>query len=174
MVAHLSGMRPRCQRGRSEKALNMFKPSFEEFKELSKRGNLIPVYREIIADTETPVTALLKMRRALISSCWRAWRAGKNGGATASSGATSWRSSACRAARSSIEENGAVRRLPHGGDPLRCPEGAPRAATGPFTWRAFRGSSAGRWDFSATTWSVTSKGSPRGQAMAFRPTTPSS
>ena len=41
----------------------MYKPSFNEFKELSKRGNLIPVYREILADEETPVTALLKIRK---------------------------------------------------------------------------------------------------------------
>ena len=31
----------------------MFKPSLEEFKELSKSGNLIPVYKEILADPST-------------------------------------------------------------------------------------------------------------------------
>ena len=36
-------------------------PDFETFKALSSRGNLIPVYREILADTETPVSATLKL-----------------------------------------------------------------------------------------------------------------
>jgi anthranilate synthase component 1 len=35
----------------------MFRPSLEEFKQKSKKGNLIPVYREILADRETPVSA---------------------------------------------------------------------------------------------------------------------
>ncbi|MCX5749001.1 MAG: anthranilate synthase component I [Candidatus Saganbacteria bacterium] len=39
----------------------MYFPNKNEFLELSKKGNLIPVYREIIADTETPVSALSKI-----------------------------------------------------------------------------------------------------------------
>ncbi|MFZ6016121.1 MAG: anthranilate synthase component I [Nitrospirota bacterium] len=39
----------------------MVYPDLEEFKSLSSRGNLIPVYREILADTETPVSAFLKL-----------------------------------------------------------------------------------------------------------------
>lgn len=39
----------------------MLHPDFEEFKRLSQQGNLIPVYREILADTYTPVTAFLKL-----------------------------------------------------------------------------------------------------------------
>jgi len=35
----------------------MYYPSFVEFEEMATRGNLIPVYREILADTETPVSA---------------------------------------------------------------------------------------------------------------------
>ncbi len=37
------------------------RPTIEEFKALSGRGNLIPVYREILADIETPVSAFLKL-----------------------------------------------------------------------------------------------------------------
>src|SRR5438132_13402069 len=40
---------------------NVFKPSREEFRELAKRGNLIPVFTELIADTETPVSAFSKI-----------------------------------------------------------------------------------------------------------------
>ena len=36
-------------------------PSREEFCELARRGNLIPVFREIIADMETPVSAFAKI-----------------------------------------------------------------------------------------------------------------
>ncbi|MDO9528263.1 MAG: anthranilate synthase component I [Syntrophales bacterium] len=39
----------------------MYYPHFEGFKKLTNEGNLIPVYREIMADMETPVSALLKL-----------------------------------------------------------------------------------------------------------------
>ena len=38
-----------------------FHPSFEEFKKYSESWNLVPVYAEILADLETPVTALDKV-----------------------------------------------------------------------------------------------------------------
>jgi len=38
-------------------------PSFDEFKTKASQGNLIPVYREIMADLETPVSAFLKLDR---------------------------------------------------------------------------------------------------------------
>jgi len=37
------------------------KPGFEEYKKLAKKGNLIPVYAEILGDLETPVSAFLKI-----------------------------------------------------------------------------------------------------------------
>ena len=39
----------------------MHYPDITEFKRLSGKGNLIPVYREILADTYTPVTAFLRL-----------------------------------------------------------------------------------------------------------------
>jgi anthranilate synthase component 1 len=39
----------------------MVYPDLEGFKALSSKGNLIPVYTEILADTETPVSAVLKL-----------------------------------------------------------------------------------------------------------------
>ncbi|MEK6577504.1 MAG: anthranilate synthase component I, partial [Nitrospirota bacterium] len=39
----------------------MYYPAFEEFKEKSKEGNLIPVYREILADLDTPVSAFMRI-----------------------------------------------------------------------------------------------------------------
>ncbi len=40
----------------------MFYPDFKEFKKYTKEGNLIPVYREILADLETPLSAFLKLK----------------------------------------------------------------------------------------------------------------
>lgn len=39
----------------------MYYPSLKEFIERAKKGNLIPVYREILADFETPVSAFAKI-----------------------------------------------------------------------------------------------------------------
>lgn len=39
----------------------MYTPDFDEFCALAGQGNLIPVYREILADLETPVSAFLKI-----------------------------------------------------------------------------------------------------------------
>ena len=36
----------------------MFRPTLDEFRSLCAEGNLIPVYRELLADTDTPVSAL--------------------------------------------------------------------------------------------------------------------
>jgi len=38
------------------------KPSLEEFLKLSRKGNVIPVYKEINADLDTPVSAFLKIK----------------------------------------------------------------------------------------------------------------
>jgi anthranilate synthase component I len=39
------------------------KPSYEEFLKLTERGNLIPIRDELLADTETPLTAYQKLTR---------------------------------------------------------------------------------------------------------------
>jgi len=41
----------------------MISPTREAFKERAKQGNVIPVYAEVFADLETPVSAFLKLRR---------------------------------------------------------------------------------------------------------------
>jgi anthranilate synthase component 1 len=40
----------------------MYVPKLEEFKKRAEQGNLVPVYREIIADLETPVSAFIKLQ----------------------------------------------------------------------------------------------------------------
>jgi len=39
----------------------MLIPDFKQFKKLAKNGNIIPVFKEIIADLETPVSTFLKL-----------------------------------------------------------------------------------------------------------------
>jgi anthranilate synthase component 1 len=45
----------------------MYRPTLEEVKKMKKQGNLVPVYREIQADLETPVSAYLKIARGKYS-----------------------------------------------------------------------------------------------------------
>jgi anthranilate synthase component 1 len=40
---------------------DMLFPDFNDFKSLTRQGNLIPVYKEILGDIETPVSAFLKL-----------------------------------------------------------------------------------------------------------------
>lgn len=42
----------------------MYSITRQEFHQLARRGNLVPVYREINADLETPVSVYLKLRGA--------------------------------------------------------------------------------------------------------------
>jgi len=41
----------------------MFKPDFKEFLKLTRKGNVIPVYMEVNADLDTPVSAFLKIKQ---------------------------------------------------------------------------------------------------------------
>jgi len=41
----------------------MYYPSLEEVRQLKEQGNLVPIYHELMADLETPVSAYLKIAR---------------------------------------------------------------------------------------------------------------
>ncbi len=41
----------------------MYYPTLDEVRKLKKHGNLVPVYYEMMADLETPVSAYLKIAR---------------------------------------------------------------------------------------------------------------
>jgi len=58
----------------------MYKPSFEEFAELAKQGNMIPVYREILSDVDTPVTAFQKIDSGKFSYLLESVEGGENWG----------------------------------------------------------------------------------------------
>jgi anthranilate synthase component 1 len=56
------------------------KPAFSEFKQMAQMGNLIPVYQEILADTETPVSAYLKLKNDAYSYLLESADGGKRWG----------------------------------------------------------------------------------------------
>jgi len=41
----------------------MYYPTLDEVRQLKKHGNLVPVYREVVADLDTPVSAFLKIAK---------------------------------------------------------------------------------------------------------------
>jgi len=47
----------------------MYYPTLDEVRQLKKYGNLVPVYYEMMADLETPVSAYLKIARG--SPYWK-------------------------------------------------------------------------------------------------------
>src|SRR5436305_7896810 len=43
--------------------MSVYTPSLAEFRAAAARGNLVPVYRELVADGDTPVSAYAKLGR---------------------------------------------------------------------------------------------------------------
>ena len=60
----------------------MYHPTRSEINNTQWDGNLIPIYREIVADMETPVSAFLKINHGGTLSYWKVSRAGKDWRAT--------------------------------------------------------------------------------------------
>ena len=50
--------------------MTVLKPSFEEFSSLAQTGNLIPVWTELAADYETPVSAFQKLSEGKTTPCF--------------------------------------------------------------------------------------------------------
>src|ERR1039457_3130589 len=48
----------------------MYVPELEEFLAAAQEGSLVPVYREILADLETPVSAFMKLQAAGNGYCF--------------------------------------------------------------------------------------------------------
>jgi anthranilate synthase component I len=97
----------------------MYDPDFETFVRRAGEGNLIPVCREILADTETPVTALMKLADHAHLFLLESVEGGEKWARYSFLGADPRLIFRVRGEEVIIEENGAVRRIPHNGDPLR-------------------------------------------------------
>jgi anthranilate synthase component 1 len=95
----------------------MYSPDFETFRRLAEKGNLIPVCREVLADTETPVSALMKLdadRTFLLESV----EGGEKWGRYSFLGTDPRLVFRVRGDTVSIEENGSAGSIRHRGDPL--------------------------------------------------------
>ena len=97
----------------------MYEPDFETFARRAGEGNLIPVSREILADTETPVTALMKLAGRPHVFLLESVEGGEKWARYSFLGADPRLIFRVRGDEVLIEENGSVRRIPHEGDPLR-------------------------------------------------------
>ena len=96
----------------------MYYPEFEIFKKLASKGNLIPVYREILADMETPLSALLKLSSKSYVFLLESVEGGEKWGRYTFLGSDPDVVFSVRGENVVIRENGKIRSLKHGGDPL--------------------------------------------------------
>jgi anthranilate synthase component 1 len=96
----------------------MIHPDFETFRRLSGEGNLIPLFREILADTETPVTALMKLSAGPHVFLLESVEGGEKWARYSFLGSDPRLIFRVRGDEVIIEEQGIERRIPHRGDPL--------------------------------------------------------
>ncbi len=96
----------------------MYVPSLDEFRRLSREGNLIPVYREIAGDMETPVSAFRKIDRGGHAFLLESVEGGEKWGRYSFLGADPTLIFRSRGADVEIVENGRVRHEKAGRDPL--------------------------------------------------------
>jgi anthranilate synthase component 1 len=84
----------------------MYSPSREEFLNLTRQGNLIPVYREILADMETPVSAFCKIDDRKSAFLLESIAGGEKWARYSFLGVGSGRAFRCRGGHFEILENG--------------------------------------------------------------------
>ncbi|MDO8784675.1 MAG: anthranilate synthase component I [Syntrophales bacterium] len=96
----------------------MYYPAFEEFKKLAEKGNMIPLYREIMADMETAVSALRKLNSRSHVFLLESVEGGEKWGRYTFLGSDARIVFRVRGDDVLIRENGEIRRCKHGGDPL--------------------------------------------------------
>jgi len=97
----------------------MYYPSFETFRTMSTQGNLIPVYREIIADMETPVSALMKLRLCRHLFLLESVEGGEKWGRYTFLGANPYLIFKVAGDEVRISKNGKSRKIPHEGNPMK-------------------------------------------------------
>ncbi len=96
----------------------MIFPSKDIFLELAKQGNLIPVYREIIADLETPMSAFIKLDTGDDTFLLESAEGGERFGRYSFVGSDPSLIFSVHGRRARIQEGEAVREYEIDGDPL--------------------------------------------------------
>jgi anthranilate synthase component 1 len=96
----------------------MYQPSFTEFEKLARKGNLIPVYREILADVETPVSVLMKLQNRSHVYLLESVEGGEKWGRYSFLGTDARVVFRVRGDNVMIEDRGNVSTLAHQGHPL--------------------------------------------------------
>lgn len=97
---------------------NNFIPSFEDFLKKAKKGNLIPVYTEILADLETPVSAFLKLDKGDYSFLLESVEGGEKWARYSFLGISPFELFRSKGKRVEIIKNGVVEEKTAGKDPL--------------------------------------------------------
>ncbi|WP_027714673.1 anthranilate synthase component I [Desulfuromonas sp. TF] len=96
----------------------MYSPTLEEFLAHAEEGNLIPVYREIMADMETPVSAFRKIDDGRTSFLLESIEGGEKWARYSFLGSGPGKVFRCRGRRFEILENGRLLREGESSDPL--------------------------------------------------------
>jgi len=97
----------------------MYAPNFNEFEKLAQQGNLIPIYREILADVETPVSVLLKMYKKDHVYLLESVEGGEKWGRYSFLGADAGVVFKVCGAKVIVEENDKVSTRQHNGNPMQ-------------------------------------------------------
>lgn len=96
----------------------MYQPEFADFETFARRGNLIPVYREILADIETPVSVLRKLQNKDHVYLLESVEGGEKWGRYSFIGTDAGVVFKVRGPQVIIEEKGKILIREHKGDPL--------------------------------------------------------
>ena len=96
----------------------MYFPSLDEFRLLAGRGNLIPIYREILADMETPVSAFRKIDDGRTSFLLESIEGGEKWARYSFLGSGPGRVFRCRGGRVEVLDGGEIVHAAEVDDPL--------------------------------------------------------
>jgi anthranilate synthase component I len=97
----------------------MVTPDFTTFEKLAQQGNLIPIYQEILADLETPVSVLMKLRSRPYAFLLESMEGGEKWGRYTFLGADPAIVFKVQGEDCLILKNGHPRKIKHQGNPLK-------------------------------------------------------
>jgi len=138
-------------------------PTPEEFLALASSNNVVPVWTEVVADAETPVSAFHKLGSAAPSFLLESAEQSDLVGRYSFVGAGARATITARGERVTVEDAGGVRESDSGGDPLRVLEEFMSAYRAPDVPELpqFRGGAVGYLSYDAVRWFEPSVPQPR-------------